>query len=62
MFGLLITSRNVAFFSDCQYGFRSCRPTVYLVTVVSDRITIDFGKSMATRAAALDIANAFSRD
>ena len=48
-------------FSDFQYGFRSFRPTMDLVAVVSDRITRVFNKSDATLAAALDISKAFDR-
>ena len=49
------------FFSDFQYGFRSCRSTADLLTVVSDRIARAFNKSGATRAVALDISKAFDR-
>ena len=35
-------------FSDFQYGFRSCRSTVDLLTVVSDRIARAFNRSGAT--------------
>ena len=49
------------FFSDFQYGFRSCRSTADLLTVVSDRIARVFNSSAATRAAALDISKAFDR-
>ena len=48
-------------FSDFQYGFRSCRSTADLVTVVSDRIARAFNRSGATRAVALDISKAFDR-
>ena len=48
-------------FSDFQYGFRSCRSTADLLTVVSDRIARAFNRSGATRAAALDISKAFGR-
>ena len=48
-------------FSDFQYGFRSCRPTADLLTVVSDRIARAFNRSGATRAIALDISKAFDR-
>ena len=40
-------------FSDFQYGFRSCRSTGDLLTVVSDRIARAFNRSGATRAVAL---------
>ena len=46
-------------FSDFQYGFRSSRSTVDLLTVVSDRIARAFNRSGATRAVALDISKAF---
>ena len=49
------------FFSDFQYGFRSSRSTVDLLTVVSDRIARAFNRSGATRAVALDISKAFDR-
>ena len=48
-------------FSDFQYGFRSCRSTADLVTVVSDRIARAFNRSGATQAVALDISKAFDR-
>ena len=48
-------------FSDFQYGFRSCRSTADLLTVVSDRIARAFNKSVATRTVALDISKAFDR-
>ena len=44
-----------------QYGFRSSRSTGDLLTVASDRITRAFHRSVATRAAALDISKAFVR-
>ena len=46
-------------FSDFQYGFRSCRSTADLQTVLSDRITRAFNRSVATRIVALDISKAF---
>ena len=58
---MLITLRNVAFFSDFQYGFRSSQSTADLLTVVSDRIARAFNRSGATRAVALDISKAFDR-
>ena len=58
---MLITKRNVAFFSDFQYGFRSSRSTADLLTVVSDRIARAFNRSGATRVVALDISEAFDR-
>ena len=36
-------------FSDFQYGFRSCRSTLDLLTVVSDGIARAFNRSEATR-------------
>ena len=48
-------------FSDFQYGFRSCRSTADLPTVVSDRIARAFNRSGATQAVALDISKAFDR-
>ena len=48
-------------FSDFQYGFRSCRSTADLLTVISDRIARAFNRSGATRAVALDISKAFDR-
>ena len=47
--------------SDFQYGFRSCRSTADLLTVVSDRIARAFNRSGATRAVPLDISRAFDR-
>ena len=51
----------MVFFSDFQYGFRSCRSTADLLTVVSDRIARAFSKSGPTRAVALDISMGFDR-
>ena len=48
-------------FSDFQYGFRSCRSTADLLTVVSDRIARAFNRNGATRAVALDISKTFDR-
>ena len=48
-------------FCDFQYGFRSCRSTPDLLTVVSDRIARAFNRSGATRAVRLDISKAFDR-
>ena len=47
--------------SDFQYGFRSSRSTVDLLTVISDRIARAFNRSEAIRAVALDITKAFDR-
>ena len=43
-----------ALFFDFEYGFRSCRSTSDLLTVVSDRTSRAFNRSGATGAAALD--------
>ena len=48
-------------FSDFQYGFRSWRSTVNLLTVVSDIIARAFNRSGATWAVALDLSKAFDR-
>ena len=48
-------------FSYIQYCFRSSRSTGDLLTVVSDRIARDVNRSRDTRAAALDIFQAFDR-
>ena len=48
-------------FSDFQYGFRSSRPTTYLLTVVSDRIIRALNRSGATRPVAVDISKASDR-
>ena len=48
-------------FSDFQYGFRSSRSTLDLLTVVSDRIARAFNRSGATRAVALDVSKVFDR-
>ena len=52
---------NCGFFSDSQYGFRSCQSTADLLAVVSDRIARAFNRSGATRAVALNISKAFDR-
>ena len=49
------------FFSDFQYGYRSSRSAIDLLTVVSDRIAKAFNRSGSTRAVALDISKAFGR-
>ena len=46
-------------FSDFQYGFRSSRSTLDLLTVVSDTIARAFNRSGVTRAIPLDISKAF---
>ena len=48
-------------FSDFQNGFRSCRSTADLLTVLSDRIARVFNRYEATRAVAVDISKAFDR-
>ena len=48
-------------FSDSQYGFRSSRSTVDLLTVVPDRIARAFNRFAATRAAAPDISKSSNR-
>ena len=48
-------------FSNFQAGFRSCRSTADLLTVVSYRIARAFNRYQATRAVALDISKAFNR-
>ena len=53
--------QKCSLFSNFQYGFRSSRSTVDLLTVVSDRIAKAFNKSGAAWAAALDISEAFDR-
>ena len=58
---MLITKRNVAFFSDFQYGFKSSRSTADLLTVVSDKIARIFSRSGAIRTVALDMSKAFDR-
>ena len=49
------------FFSDFQYGFRSCRSTADLLTVVSDIIARTFNRSGATRGITPYISKAFDR-
>ena len=44
------------FFSNFQYGFRSSRSTVHLVTVVSDKITRAFNRFGAAQAVSPDIS------
>ena len=67
LFEKLINNRIVdhlekcGLFSDLQYGFRPSRSTAYLLTVVSDRIARAFNRSVATRAVALNISQAFDR-
>ena len=67
VFEKLVNNRNVdhlekcGLFSDFEYGFRSCRSSADLLTVVSDRIARTINRSGATRAVALDISKAFDR-
>ena len=67
VFEKLVNSRVVdhlekhGLFSDLQYGFRSSRSTVDLLTVVSDRIARAFNRFGATRAVTLGISKAFDR-
>ena len=67
VFDKLINNRIVdhlekcGLFSDFQYGFRSCRSTADLLTVVSDRIARAFNKSGSIRAVAVDISKTFDR-
>ena len=49
------------FFSDFQYGFRPCRSTLDLLTVLSHKIARAFNRSGATRAVTFDISKAFDR-
>ena len=48
-------------FLDFQYGFRSSRSTVDLLTIASDRIARSFNRFGFTRAVALVISMAFDR-
>ena len=48
-------------FSDFQYGSRSCRSNVDLLTAVSDRVARAFNRSGTTRAVALNISKAFEK-
>ena len=48
-------------FSDFQYGFRSSRSNVDLLTVVSDRNARAFNKSGVARAVALHVSKTFDR-
>ena len=47
--------------SDFQYGFRSYRSTIDLLTVTSDRIASAFDRSGAIQAVTIDISKAFDR-
>ena len=51
----------MAFFSDLQFCFRSCRSTADLLTVISDRIARDSNRSGFTQAIALNISKTFDR-
>ena len=48
-------------FSDFQYGFRSSKSTVDLLTVVSDRIARALNRFGATQSVTLDISKAFDK-
>ena len=48
-------------FSYLQYGFRSFRPTVDLLTFASNRIDRAFNRSGATQTLADDISKGFDR-
>ena len=62
LFPWLVKSlRNVAFFPDFQYGFRSSQSTANLLAVVFHRIARAFNRSDATWAVALHIPKAFDR-
>ena len=62
VFEKLVTNRIVdhlekcGLFSDFQYGFRSSRSTVDLLTVLCDKVARAFNRFGATRAVALDIS------
>ena len=58
---LVKSLRNVAFFPDFQYGFRSSQSTANLLAVVFHRIARAFNRSDATWAVALHIPKAFDR-
>ena len=47
--------------TDKQYGFRGCRSTADLLTVITDRIYQALNNRGGTRAVALDISKAFDR-
>ena len=59
--GLLITTRNMAIFSDFHYDFRSSRSTADLLTVASGKIARTSKMYRNTPDAALDISKAFYR-
>ena len=65
VFKKLVNNRIVDHLEKCvlfcnfQYGFRSSRSTVDLVTVVSDKIARAFNRFGAARAAPLDTSKAF---
>ena len=58
----LITSRNVAFFSNFQWDFKSSHSNVYSLTVAPDRIARVFDWSGVAKAIALAISKAFDRN
>ena len=51
--------KKFGIFPDSQYGFRSSRSTVDLLTVMPGRIATAFNWSVATRALAFEISNTF---
>ena len=65
VFEKLVNNRIVDHLEKCgpisyfQYGFRSSRSTLDLVTVESDKIARVFNRFWATRTVALDIFKAF---
>ena len=57
----MITQRNVVFFSDFQYGFRSSGSTSDLLTVVSYGISRALNRFGVTQAVALNVSKAFGK-
>ena len=47
--------------SDLQYGFRSCRSTADILTVITHRISDALDRGFETRTIALDISKAFDK-
>ena len=47
--------------SDFQYGFRSCRSTADVLTVITHRISEALDRGFESRAIALDISKAFDK-
>ena len=58
----LITSRNVVFFSDFQWDFKSSHSNVDPLTAVPDRIARVFNWSGVPQAIALAISKTFDRN